>query len=86
MNGPHWWRIGDVATLLGTETHVIRYWESEFAWYLKPPRSKTGQRWYGREHIERLEEVKRLLYVERYTIEGAKRQLRLAAERERLAG
>ncbi len=69
-------RIAAVAALLGIEPHVLRYWEDEFRFYLRIERSKRGQRVYTAEQVERLREVHRLLKVELYTHEGAKRQLR----------
>lgn len=73
------WRIGDVARMLNEDTAVVRYWEQEFGAWLRPLRSKSGQRIYTVRCLETLREVHRLLRVELYTIEGAKRQLRLAA-------
>ncbi|MTJ63630.1 MerR family transcriptional regulator [Nocardia seriolae] len=41
-------RIGDAATALGIETHVLRHWES--VGLLAPPRSPSGHRSYN-DHI-----------------------------------
>jgi DNA-binding transcriptional MerR regulator len=68
------YRIGDVAGMVGVETCVLRYWESEFE-LLKPRRAKSGQRIYTIEDIAVLLHIKRLLYEERYTIDGAKKKL-----------
>ena len=68
------YRIGDVAGMVGVETCVLRYWESEFE-LLKPRRAKSGQRIYTAEDIAILLHIKRLLYEERYTIDGAKKKL-----------
>ena len=70
-----WYRIGEVSKLLGVEPHVLRYWESEFRG-LRMERSKSGQRVYSRAVVERFVWIRHLLYVERYTIEGARRKLR----------
>jgi len=72
-------RVGDVARMLNEPTHVLRYWEDEFAKWL-PIERHRGQRLYSPRMLENLREIQRLLRVELYTIEGAKRQLRLAAE------
>ena len=42
-------RIGEAASLVGVETHVLRYWEGEFK--VRPQRSKSGQRMYRRKDI-----------------------------------
>lgn len=69
------YRIGEVAQLVGVETHVLRYWETEFR-SLRPKKSAKGQRVYSRRDLERLLRIKELLYREGYTIAGAKRQLK----------
>ncbi|MCX7924869.1 MAG: MerR family transcriptional regulator [Fimbriimonadales bacterium] len=67
--------ISTASFLVGVETHTIRYWEREFAEFLNPVRTEGGQRRYRREDIEVLQEIKRLLKEELYTIAGAKRIL-----------
>lgn len=69
-----YYRIGEAAKILGVETHVIRYWESEFP-QLKPVRAPSGQRLYHPHHLELLALVKELLYNQGYTIAGAKKAL-----------
>lgn len=67
-------RIGDVAEILGVKPYVIRFWESEFP-FVAPDKASSGQRVYRRSQIESLVLVKHLLHVERYSIEGAKKKL-----------
>lgn len=66
-------RIGEIAELLGVEPHVLRYWESEFR--IRPQRSPTGQRMYRRKDISRFAQIRTLLYQDGYTIAGARRAL-----------
>jgi DNA-binding transcriptional MerR regulator len=68
-------RIGEVARILGVPTHVLRFWETEFR-SVRPQKSRAGQRVYSRKDVERLALIRRLLKEERYTIEGAKKHLR----------
>jgi len=67
-------RIGEVARLLGTHTHVLRYWESCFP-QLKPVRAASGQRLFRPADLETLLIIKTLLHEEGYTIAGAKKRL-----------
>jgi DNA-binding transcriptional MerR regulator len=67
-------KIGEVAKLLGVKPHVLRYWESEFP-SLRPKKNPSGQRIYARADIEAIVEIQNLLYNERYTISGAKQML-----------
>ena len=69
------YRIGEVSRILGVDTSVIRYWESEFPG-LRPRRSKTGQRVYGQKELRQLEQIKRLRYEKGYTTRGALQVLR----------
>jgi DNA-binding transcriptional MerR regulator len=68
-------RIGDVAELLGVKPHVLRYWESEFS-IIHPEKSTSGHRVYRRTDVESLLMIKHLLYEERYSIEGARNRLK----------
>jgi DNA-binding transcriptional MerR regulator len=70
-----YFRIGEVAEIVGVEPHVLRYWETEFR-SIRPEKSRKGQRVYSRRDVETLLKVKELLYGHRYTIAGAKRKLR----------
>ncbi len=70
----HFFKIGEVAELAGVEPYVIRYWESEFR-SLRPQKSRSNQRLFRRKDVERILEIRRLLYEEGYKIEGARRQL-----------
>lgn len=67
------YKIGEVGRITGVETYVLRYWESEFP-FLRLRKSRSGQRLYVKKDIELISEVRRLLYDERYTIEGVKKR------------
>ena len=70
-----YFRIGEASSIIGVESYVLRYWESEFS-QLNPKRASSKQRTYQKKDLETLLEIKRLLYDEKMTIEGAKRRLR----------
>ncbi len=67
-------KIGEVAALALLRPSVLRYWETEFS-FLKPNKSRSGQRLYSRHHLEMILEIKRLLYTEKLTIEGARKRI-----------
>jgi len=73
-----YFRIGEVSELLGVETYVLRYWESEFP-SLAPKKSGTGHRLYRRKDVETLLRIKHLLYEKRFTIEGARQAMHAEA-------
>jgi DNA-binding transcriptional MerR regulator len=74
-----YFKIGEVAKLVGVKPYVLRYWETEFS-ILRPGKTRSKHRLYRRKDVETLLEIRRLLYAERYTIEGAKRRLREAGK------
>ena len=72
-------RIGEVASLVGVEPHVLRYWEREFR-SIRPTKSAKGQRVYSRKDVENLLRVRDLLYRDGFTIAGAKKRLQRAVD------
>ncbi len=70
-----YYRIGDVSRIAGVKPHVLRYWETEFPG-ISPKKSSTGQRMYRRAEVERILNIRHLLYERRFTIEGARSLLR----------
>jgi DNA-binding transcriptional MerR regulator len=69
-----YFRIGEVSRLAGIKPYVLRFWETEFS-SLGPKKSGKGHRLYRRKDVELVLEIKRLLYDNRYTIEGARKYL-----------
>lgn len=70
-----YFRIGEVAKIVGVKPYVLRYWETEFT-VLKPGKTPSRHRLYRRRDVETLLEIKRLLYREGFTIAGAKKRLK----------
>lgn len=68
-------KIGEVAEILEVKPYVLRYWETEFE-ILKPKKSKHNQRMYERKDVENLMLIKKLLYRDRFSIEGARSALK----------
>ena len=73
--GKKYFRIGEVSRIIGVAPYVLRYWESEFP-QIRPNRADTNQRTYQRKDLEVIVEIKRLLYEEKLTIEGARQRLK----------
>jgi DNA-binding transcriptional MerR regulator len=69
-----YYSIGEVCDLVDLKPHVLRYWESQFP-PLKPSKNRAGNRVYQRKEIRLIILVKRLLYEEKYTIEGARQKV-----------
>ena len=70
-----YFKIGEVAKIVGVKPYVLRYWETEFS-VVKPGKTPSRHRLYRRRDVEMLLEIKHLLYNEGYTIAGAKKRLK----------
>jgi DNA-binding transcriptional MerR regulator len=68
--------IGEVGKLCAVKPHVLRYWEQEFS-QLKPIKRRGNRRYYQRDDVLLVRQIKRLLYEEGFTIEGARSQLQI---------
>ncbi len=63
--------IGEVGELCAVKPHVLRYWEAEFP-QLKPVKRRGNRRYYQREDVILIRQIKSLLYEQGYTIGGAR--------------
>lgn len=77
-----YFKIGEVSVILGVEPYVLRYWETEFD-VLKPSKAPSRHRLYKKRDVELLLEIKRLLYTEGFTIEGARKKLKDSKKEEK---
>jgi DNA-binding transcriptional MerR regulator len=77
-----YFKIGEVSEIVGVEPYVLRYWETEFE-LLKPAKAPSKHRLYKKLDVELLLEIKRLLYTEGFTIEGARKKLKETKKEEK---
>ena len=77
-----YFKIGEVSEIVGVEPYVLRYWETEFD-LLKPAKAPSKHRLYKKRDVELLLDIKRLLYTEGFTIEGARKKLKEAKKDEK---
>lgn len=66
--------IREVVELSSVKAHVIRYWETEFK-ALAPVRRRGNRRYYQKKDIQLIRQIRDLLYVDGYTVEGARQRL-----------
>ena len=70
-----YYSISEVTEITGIAPHILRYWEKEFR-LVAPRRSAAKVRQYRQHYIRILLEISELLYVKKFTIEGAKLELK----------
>lgn len=73
--------IGEVSELCGVKPHVLRYWEQEFP-QLNPVKRRGNRRYYQRQDVILIRQIRALLYHEGYTIGGARQKLEGEAAKE----
>ena len=66
--------ISEVSAIAGVETHVLRYWETQFK-MLKPRKNRAGNRMYRTKDIALVMSIKKMLYEQGFTISGARKKL-----------
>lgn len=79
-----WFRIGEVAELVGVRPHVLRYWENEFT-QLRPRKTRGAHRQYHRRDVQLALFLRELLHERGLTVAGAKKVLRDRARHEEVA-
>ncbi len=72
--GKRYFSIGEVSELCEVKPHVLRYWEQEFP-HLEPQKRKGNRRYYQREDVIMIRQIRSLLYEKGYTITGARQKL-----------
>ena len=79
--GKRYFTIGEVSDLCAVKPHVLRYWEQEFA-QLKPLKRRGNRRYYQRQDVILIRQIRGLLYEQGFTIGGAKQRLTSEDARE----
>ena len=72
--GKRYFTIGEVSGLCAVKPHVLRYWEQEFP-QLKPVKRRGNRRYYQRQDVIIIRQIRGLLYDQGFTIGGARQRL-----------
>ena len=70
-----YYSISEVSEITGLKQYVLRYWETEFS-QLKPGKNRAGNRIYRSHDVDKIIEIKSLLYDRKFTIKGAQQHLK----------
>jgi DNA-binding transcriptional MerR regulator len=79
--GKRYFTIGEVSDLCGVKPHVLRYWEQEFP-QLKPVKRRGNRRYYQRQDVLMIRQIRSLLYEQGFTIGGARQKMSGEGARE----
>jgi len=77
--GKRYFTIGEVAELCDVKPHVLRYWEQEFP-QLKPVKRRGNRRYYQRQDVLTIRQIRSLLYDQGYTIGGARQRMEVEGD------
>lgn len=72
--GKRYFTIGEVSELCAVKPHVLRYWEQEFT-QLKPVKRRGNRRYYQRQDVLTIRQIRSLLYDQGFTIGGARQRM-----------
>ena len=75
-------KIGEVAEIVGVKPHALRYWETEFP-ALRPKKTRGAHRQYSRKDVELAMLIRQLLHDEGFTIPGARKRIRELGRHQR---
>lgn len=71
-----YYSISEVADLLHVNASLIRFWEKEFAGFVKPKKNRNGKRMFTVADIETLKQIHFLTKDKGYTLSGARNYLK----------
>ena len=74
--GKRYFTIGEVSELCAVKPHVLRYWEQEFE-QLKPVKRRGNRRYYQRDDVLTIRQIRALLYDQGFTIGGARQNMQV---------
>ena len=82
--GKRYFTIGEVSDLCAVKPHVLRYWEQEFP-QLSPVKRRGNRRYYQRQDVLMIRQIRALLYDQGFTIGGARQRLDEAGDSNAVA-
>jgi len=71
-----YYRINEVAKAFDVNASLLRYWEKEFSFLIKPKKNGKGERLFTKTDIDNFKLIYHLVKENGYTLDGAKKKLR----------
>src|SRR6202163_3331526 len=82
--GKRYFTIGEVSDLCGVKPHVLRYWEQK-SQQLNTEKRRGSRRYYQRQDVLIIRQIRSLLYEQGFTIGGARQRPAGGEAREELS-
>ena len=79
-----YYSIGELASLLDVNSSLLRFWEKEFQLEVSK-KNKKGNRLFTVKEIEKINKIYHFVKVEGYTLDGAKKAMKIKEKEIELA-
>ncbi len=76
-----YYRINELAQAFEVKPSLLRYWEKEFSFLIKPKKNNKGERLFTKKDVENFKTIFHLVKENGYTLEGAKKKLRSSRQK-----
>jgi len=71
-----YYRINELAKAFDVNPSLLRYWEKEFSFLIKPKKNAKGERLFSKKDVENFKLIYSLVKENGYTLEGAKKKIK----------
>ena len=71
-----YYRINELAKAFDVNASLIRFWEKEFSFIIKPKKNAKGERLFSKKDLESFKLIYHLVKENGYTLDGAKKKIR----------
>ena len=72
----YFYTVGEVATILGESTSLVRFWANEFPKFIRPQRNAKGNRLFSNDDVETFKKIHVFVKIDGLTLEGAAKRLK----------
>jgi len=76
-----YYRVNELAQAFDVNASLIRFWEKEFSFLIKPKKNAKGERLFSKKDIDNFKLIFHLVKENGYTLEGAKKKLRTSRQK-----
>jgi len=71
-----YYRTNELAKAFDVNPSLLRYWEKEFSFLIKPKKNAKGERLFSKKDVENFKLIYSLVKENGYTLEGAKKKIK----------